>query len=293
MPTSFVDMRVDGSTASATLSRSGVDAELLDLIEPIGSRPSSPLAASTVIVMAHPDDEVVSLGSRLTRLSQATLVHTTDGAPPNGLDARAHGFTNAADYAAARRHEMERAMALSGIPLDHLRELNCPDQGASHMLTKLAIECAALFRELHARRIITHPYEGGHPDHDATAFAVHAAAAVGASAQSRPLLVEMTSYHLGPGGIETGKFLHPSATPFSEHLSRDECATKRAMLACFNSQRETLQYFTDEVEQFRMAPTYDFLSAPHPGLLFYEKFNWGMTGSQWRQLARAALHQLH
>jgi hypothetical protein len=47
-----------------------------------------------------------------------------------------------------------------------------------------------------------------------------------------------------------------------------------------------LQAFTVEVERFRAAPDYDFTQAPHSGALFYENFNWGMTGARWRELTR-------
>ena len=47
-----------------------------------------------------------------------------------------------------------------------------------------------------------------------------------------------------------------------------------------------------DAERFRPAPNYDFTRPPHAGQLFYEKFNWGMTGEQWRALAGRALQRL-
>jgi len=46
------------------------------------------------------------------------------------------------------------------------------------------------------------------------------------------------------------------------------------------------------MERFRAAPVYDFTQAPHPGKLFYENFDWGMTGERWRDLAAEALNEL-
>ena len=64
------------------------------------------------------------------------------------------------------------------------------------------------------------------------------------------------------------------------------------MLACHASQAQTLAQFDVEVERYRQAPGYDFTSSPHPGRLWYEQFDWGMTGAQWRTLAGQALVEL-
>ena len=38
----------------------------------------------------------------------------------------------------------------------------------------------------------------------------------------------------------------------------------------------------------RPAPAYDVSAPPHPGTLHYERFDWGMTGARWRELAARA-----
>ena len=83
-------------------------------------------------------------------------------------------------------------------------ELRVADQGASERMSEIAARLVDLFARHGASVVITHAYEGGHPDHDATAFAVHAAA------RRCPELriIEMTSYHAGPGGrLSSGTFL--------------------------------------------------------------------------------------
>jgi N-acetylglucosamine malate deacetylase 2 len=47
-----------------------------------------------------------------------------------------------------------------------------------------------------------------------------------------------------------------------------------------------------DVERFRPAPVYSFTEPPHPGKLFYENFDWGMTAERWRRLAAEALEEL-
>jgi hypothetical protein len=61
------------------------------------------------------------------------------------------------------------------------------------------------------------------------------------------------------------------------------------MLGCFRTQSETLAPFGVDAERFRLAPAYDFAQPPHPGALFYEQFDWGMTGDRFRAIAREVL----
>ena len=75
-------------------------------------------------------------------------------------------------------------------------------------------------------------------------------------------------------------------------LQPEACARKRLMFACYQTQREMLENFPIGVEKLRPAPVYDFTAAPHDGVLFYENFDWGMTGSRWCALAREALADL-
>ena len=64
------------------------------------------------------------------------------------------------------------------------------------------------------------------------------------------------------------------------------------MFACFQTQTQMLMNFPIGVEKLRPAPPYDFTTAPHEGHLFYENFDWGMTGGRWRALAESALADL-
>ncbi len=257
-------------------------------------------------VFAHPDDETIALGARLGRFSTAHLVHGTDGAPQNEQDSRSHGFGSLEAYRNARSKELEWALHLAG--LDHVKGeyLGIPDQQASFCLLPLTCRIFRLLEKHQPEVVFTHPYEGGHPDHDACAFAVHHAVALqGSSLQPVPLIVEAAFYHASPTGIATGTFLEPlqdfdeqsgreqDSPKQSTHyavlmLSPEERQRKQAMLACFTTQQETLRYFQLEQEQFRIAPAYDFRKPPHPGPVFYDQFPWGMTSQRFCELAGQA-----
>ncbi len=234
-------------------------------------------ARPSLFVFAHPDDETVALGARLGRFRSATLVTVTDGAPRNEDDSRAHGFASLDEYRRARREELQGALRLAEFDGEALC-FDIPDQEASHHLVEISRRLRELLRRMRPEVVFTHPYEGGHPDHDACAFAVHRAGA--------PTIVEAAFYHAGPQGIETGRFLVPPW--FTYQLSDSEADAKRALFACFPSQRETLSNFDPRSESFRIAPEYDFHRPPHPGRVFYESFNWGMTAERFCELARKA-----
>jgi N-acetylglucosamine malate deacetylase 2 len=251
--------------------------------------------ARTLIVAAHPDDDVVGAGGQLIRLGANALVaHVTDGAPPDPGDARAAGFDSAGDYASERRDESLRALALANVPPSHCSSLGFGDQQTAFALAALVRAVAAAIDETSPDLVLTHAYEGGHPDHDATAFAVAwACRLVERRGEGVPILAEFTSYHHGPSGLETGRFLPPSTGEIDVPLSEAVQAAKRSMLAMFTTQQRGLAQLTQtDHERFRIAPSYDFSMPPHDGRLYYERFSWGVDGLKWRALARAAAAEL-
>jgi LmbE family N-acetylglucosaminyl deacetylase len=228
-----------------------------------------------VIAAAHPDDETIGLGGQLASMHDVTLVHLTDGAPRSRPDWK--------DYARVRRVELLAAAAIAGIPEDRCIEIGVADQEASRHLVELSCQLSRVFEDLGPAMIFTHPYEGGHPDHDAAAFAVH-------HATHSAELWEFSSYHRRPlsAEIETGCFLGSQEKNVTLELSPRQRALKQRMLDCFVSQRDALHWFRIEDECIRRAPEYDFTQPAHVGRLFYESYDWGLNSSEWVRLARRA-----
>jgi hypothetical protein len=127
------------------------------------------------VIVAHPADEVVGAGCLISKLVDVSVLHITDGAPPDMQDANAAGFTNRSDYAQARKEECIAALSIANVPEERVVDFAVTDQCAAHCLTELTKKIATFLQQTGADIVVTHPYEGAHPDHDATAFATHAA----------------------------------------------------------------------------------------------------------------------
>jgi LmbE family N-acetylglucosaminyl deacetylase len=239
----------------------------------------------TLLVFAHPDDETVALGARLGRFGNAHFVHVTDGAPRNEEDSRRHGFRSWREYRAARAQEFANLLKAAGIGGAGHECLDAPDQEASLQMAALTRRVAELLRAHKPEVLFTHPFEGGHPDHDACAFVVHHAVQ---RIDSPPIVIESAFYNAGAPG--PGSFLpRPENLAHQEYqLTPEEKRRKQERLDCFVSQRETLHGFPLEWERFRIAPAYDFARPPHPPPLLYDRYPWGMTSERFSQLAREA-----
>jgi LmbE family N-acetylglucosaminyl deacetylase len=196
-------------------------------------------------------------------------------------DAERYGFRTRQDYAAARRAEFRAALQVARAD-PRCIELGVPDQETTLQIPSVVARLCDIVRRVQPHLILTHPYEGGHPDHDACALAVHLAS-------ERTQVVEFTSYHNHGGTIRTGDFLPGSDHVVTIELTPGEQARKRAILGCFRTQAETLALFGVAAERFRMAPAYDFTKPPHAGRLYYEQFEWGMTGQRFCTIAQEVL----
>ena len=161
-------------------------------------RAGAPITAPAVAVVAHPDDEVVGFGLRLAALQNLTLAHATDGAPEDMGDARRAGFATREAYAHARAGELDACLAALGAAPRRLA-LGVQDQTAVFHLAEMV---AALQEPLAgAALVLTHAYEGGHPDHDACAFAVQLACErLAAEGRPAPVRLAFAEYHTDAAG---------------------------------------------------------------------------------------------
>lgn len=252
------------------------------------------LDAGVVVLAAHPDDETLGFGAHLHSLGAAcTLVHVTDGAPRDLGHATNRGFPDREAYAEARRSEMLSAVAEAGIRPEQCTALGYVDQEAALHLVELVERLQAILLERRPCVLVTHAYEGGHPDHDACAFAAQLAVDGLARCEAAPERVEFTSYHLRDGAMRVSEFLPGPTEVHTRVLDDEERARKLRMYNHYRTQRSAIRNQPVAVERRRLAPRYDFTRPPHDGRLFYETYPSGMTPERWIFLATAALKALH
>jgi N-acetylglucosamine malate deacetylase 2 len=229
------------------------------------------------IVVAHPDDEVIAAGGQLHRWPNVAFIHVTNGSPPALDDARNAGSATREEYAELRRAEFNRVLKHFKIPSTHALQLNFNDQETAFRLDELTNRLSSAIKSLAPDAVITHAYEGGHPDHDATCLAVH-------QLDFTPIF-EFAGYHNASDWLVTGEFLPAFTDTVARDLTPAEQRQKEMLFSFYKSQRNTLALFKTDHESFRVAPHYDFTEAPHRGKLYYERFPWNMTAPLWSQLA--------
>ncbi len=240
-----------------------------------------------LLLAAHPDDETVGASTLLAENPTACVVFMTDGAPHDRKLWSSGLLCTREEYADIRKKEAYKALSVAGIPPSNLCFLEAVDQEAINQAGALVGKLREIFRNYKPEMVITHPFEGGHPDHDtASLVTTLALRQAGCAAQ----VMEMTSYHARDGQFVAGEFLaNAESAEVSVELSEEERERKQRMMDCYWSQENVLRGFSTEKEKFRQTPTYNFTQPPHPGKLWYECMGWPMTGQRWRTLAAERL----
>jgi len=253
------------------------------------------LSARALLLAAHPDDETIGASAFLGRSSDSTVIFLTDGAPRDQKLRSPHVSGSREMYALVRAEEAACALALVGVPGSRISFLNTVDQEAIFEIDRLVQQFADAAQRIAPDLVMTHSYEGGHPDHDAAALVAH----LGIWELQRrgvrpPHVLEFTSYHAVNGRRVAGEFLPRNVSWQAPQevrltLTREERARKARMMGCYLSQWHVLSEFPLEPERVRVAPVYDFTQPPHPGPLWYECLHWPLTGKKWREIAAGLL----
>lgn len=249
-----------------------------------------------MVFCAHPDDEVLGAGILLSYLNQKIeIVTITDGSPKNLKYALSAGFSSREAYAEARYKEQINAMKNAGLSEIQCHRLNFMDQETSYHMSAITHRIMGMIESKMPGLILTHAYEGGHPDHDSVSFSVWAACnLLLKKGIEPPVVIEFASYHgNGQSEMMCYEFIpYPEIGMWIIALSQNEIELKKRMVDCYKSQSKMLSLFPLQTECFRIMPKYNFRNTPHNGILFYEFFDWGMSAKCWNKLAGETINIL-
>ncbi|MGE8204577.1 PIG-L deacetylase family protein [Heyndrickxia sp. NPDC080065] len=197
-----------------------------------------------LVFAAHPDDDVLGLGTALYRHSleedNIKVVFITNGTGRGGESWNVK-VSESIRKSNIRYREAVQALSLINIPKENIYCLGFPDGGTQRYLKNMSMDIQQLVQKLDPGRIYVHCMEGGHRDHDLTSFVVKTVCnKVGYSK-----VFEWTEYNpMQPLGAHDVNFLPTQSAVGKEikiNISVEERRVKRKMLACHQSQ---------DVEQF-------------------------------------------
>ncbi|HKD44462.1 MAG TPA: PIG-L family deacetylase [Candidatus Angelobacter sp.] len=236
-----------------------------------------PLLGTTIVLAAHPDDEVVACGALMQRMQRAVVVFATDGAPRDRGFWAQYGSRKA--YAELRRQEARQALATIGawpVFLVDRVDGGIIDQELFKNLASAVLALEKVVDRLGPDCILCPAYEGGHPDHDAACFM----AAMAGRHASIPVW-ESPMYHAKEDGSRAVQSFAQATGRELEHRVNDDALSKKLeMLRIYRSQGLALNDFRADLELFRPLVDYDFVRPPLPWKLNYEHWGWPVNGEQ-------------
>jgi len=222
-----------------------------------------------LILAPHPDDEVVACCAAIGRAraegAEVALLFLSHGCVSRETlwpwDRHRHDA-----LIGRRRAEAEAASRALGVTIAGFAER--PARTLWRQLDRAEAEVRAAIAAWRADRLWAPAYEGGNPDHDGVS-----AIATRLAAGGLPVL-EFAEYNFAGGRTRSQQFPRPNGTERVISLTAAEQASKRAALGLYRSERRNLSYVRCEREVFRPLTVYDYSRPPHPGKLWYARFQW-------------------
>ncbi|MEQ8195343.1 MAG: PIG-L family deacetylase, partial [Rhodospirillales bacterium] len=218
----------------------------------------SPLEHKRILILApHPDDEVVGCGAAVRRARKAGasvyVIFLTNGVPAPHSP-KPGSVSDYQERVVRRRNEaMQVADTMGFTPVGFP---NIPSRNLKGHFVETREAIVRAVERYGIGALWAPAYEGGHQDHDA--------ANVLASTFGSSLNVyEFAEYNFSGASVQCNAFPEPDGREHVLFLTPAEQERKRALLACYRSERSNLAFARMEQECFRPLPEYDYAKPPH------------------------------
>jgi LmbE family N-acetylglucosaminyl deacetylase len=218
-----------------------------------------------LLLVPHPDDEVVGCAAAIARVrargARVFTLYLTTGVPAREVLWR---WQRAGHEARVRRRRCEALRVAARLQVYPLEFTSWPARQLKQHLDQAHRLIQAHLGATAADTIWTPAYEGGHQDHDVTCF-------LASQFRHEAAVIEFAEYNAAEG---TNRFPLRSGAETVLALSPDETRAKARALDLYPSERKNLRHVGVACESFRPIPDYDYRRPPHPGPLFYQRFQW-------------------
>jgi LmbE family N-acetylglucosaminyl deacetylase len=221
-----------------------------------------------LLLVPHPDDEAVGCAAAIRRVhtagAEVFALYLTTGLPAPEVEWRWQRAQHPARIARRRQEAMRAAEHLTITPILFLP---CPSRQLRWRLGETRAAIGEQIARVRADALWAPAYEGGHQDHDVANFL-----ASGFAGPALPV-IEFAEYHHA-AGVRSNEFWQPNGAERVLWLAPEEQNWKRAILDLYRSERRNLGHVRVTREALRPLARYDYQRAPHPGVLFYQRFQW-------------------
>jgi LmbE family N-acetylglucosaminyl deacetylase len=240
-----------------------------------------------LLLIPHPDDEVVGCGAAITRARAAGAelfaIYLTTGIAPIDQQWR---WRRADQRRRIARRRAEALRVAARLGLHPLRFEEWPARTLKDHLPEALDRVASILADP-AKAIDTiwvPAYEGGHQDHDVTNMLASTlaerdddltgGAGTGADRGGRLRILEFAEYNFRDRAVHSHEFVASSHDDVVLVLTARERQLKADLLETYASERGNLRHIEIGRERFRPLARYDYRRPPHPRPLFYERFHW-------------------
>ncbi len=221
-----------------------------------------------LILVPHPDDEAVACAAAIGR-AQAGGAEIFALYLTHGCIARETLWRwqrkHYESFVDRRRAEAEKtAKFLNITPVGWASR---PARHVARELPEVYAEICAAIAQNGIDQLWVPAYEGGNPDHDALN-------AAGSLFRNKLSVLEFAEYNFSGGKTHSQEFPVSNGTEQPLTLSLVEQQKKRMALAIYESEKQNLGYVKTARECYRPLADYDYSRPPHPGVLWYARFQW-------------------